>query len=41
MVIEVIDNVIGEVTAKTSNLRKKELKLGGNLQFGIKAIGSI
>ena len=29
MVVEVIDNVIGEVTARTSNLRKKELKLGG------------
>ena len=31
MVIEVIDNVIGEVMARTSNLRKRELKLGVKL----------
>ena len=33
MVIEVIDNVFGEVMARTSNLRKRELinKLGGKL----------
>ena len=31
MVIEVIGNVFGEVMARTSNLRKRELKLGGKL----------
>ena len=31
MVIEVIDNEIGEVKARTSKLRKIELKLGGKL----------
>ena len=31
MVIEVTENVFGEVMARTSNLRKRELKLGGKL----------
>ena len=34
MVIEVTDSVIGEITARfarTSNLRKRDLKLGGKL----------
>ena len=31
MVVEVIGNVFGEVKAKTSNIRKRELKLGGKL----------
>ena len=31
MVIEVIGNVFGEVMARTSNLRKREHKLGGKL----------
>ena len=31
MVIKVIDNVFGEVMARTSNLRKRELRLGGKL----------
>ena len=31
MVIEVNGNVFGEIKARTSNLRKRELKLGGKL----------
>ena len=31
MIIEVIDNVFGEVMARTSNLRKRERELGGKL----------
>ena len=41
MVIEVIGNVFGKVMARTLKLRKRELKLSGNLRLKVKGIGSI
>ena len=38
MVIEVTVNVIGEVMSRTSNIRKREHKLRGNLRLKVKSI---